>query len=178
MTDDKMQCPFCNVLVKNIKLHFSRAAKCGNRINFHAFTKIYEDYQKKKNQERKRKNYLEQKKRDGEKLKKRNSEAVQKYTDKLKAENKELFDLNRLKIVIKCQEKAKEENKEQFDQNQLTSSVALCLLSNSLTLFSASSNGRFVPKSLEVFPWNFARQKGHILFPTLIISSRHCPHML
>ena len=59
MTDDKMQCPFCNVLVKNIKLHFSRAAKCGNRINFHSFTKIYEDYQKKKNQERKRKNYLE-----------------------------------------------------------------------------------------------------------------------
>ena len=123
MTDDKMQCPFCNVLVKNIKLHFSRAAKCGNRINFHSFTKIYEDYQKKKNQERKRKNYLEQKKRDGEKLKKRNSEAVQKYTDKLKVENKELFDLNQLKIVIKYQEKAKEENKEQFARKNLNAVI-------------------------------------------------------
>ena len=116
---DKMQCPFCNNLVKNIKLHFSRAAKCGNRIDLHSFSKIYETYQVEKTRERKKKNYLEQKERCSEKLKKRNNEAVKKYQEKLKAENKELFDQSQLDAVIKYQEKLKAENKDLFDQNQL-----------------------------------------------------------
>ena len=115
---DKMQCPFCNNLVKNIKLHFSRAAKCGNRIDLHSFSKIYETYQVEKNRERKKKNYLEQKERCSEKLKKRNNEAVKKYQEKLKAENKELFDQSQLDAVIKYQEKLKAENKDLFEKNQ------------------------------------------------------------
>ena len=46
IVSDKMECPFCQVLVKNIKLHFSRAAKCGSQIDLNSFIETFDTYQK------------------------------------------------------------------------------------------------------------------------------------
>ena len=60
LVDDKMECPFCGIFVKNIKLHFSRKNNCGNKIDLHIFANFFDVVQKRKN-------------------KKKNLEAVMKY---------------------------------------------------------------------------------------------------
>ena len=40
------QCPFCNVKVKNIKLHFLKTETCGKQIELDHFLKTYERYEK------------------------------------------------------------------------------------------------------------------------------------
>ena len=120
IVSDKMECPFCQVLVKNIKVHFSRAAKCGSQIDLNSFIETFDTYQKEKTKERKRRNHLVQKQRDTEEFKRKNNEAVKIYNEKSKIENREKFNQNNLRAVIKHKEKSKADDKERFDLNHLT----------------------------------------------------------
>ena len=60
--DGKMECPFCKITAKNIKLHFDRKSECAENIDMVHFSERYAAYKKAIDQERehlKRKKYLE-----------------------------------------------------------------------------------------------------------------------
>ena len=43
---EKMECPLCKIAVKNVHLHFSRKADCGNKIDMNHFSNIFETHKK------------------------------------------------------------------------------------------------------------------------------------
>ena len=45
-SDGKMECPFCKIAVKNIKLHFDRNSECAQKIDMVHFSESYNDYKK------------------------------------------------------------------------------------------------------------------------------------
>ena len=59
---EKMECPFCKIACKNIKLHFDRNSDCAKKIDMAHFTERFERYKKIIDQEKealKRKRNLE-----------------------------------------------------------------------------------------------------------------------
>ena len=44
--EGKLECPICRLSVKNVHLHFSRKADCGDKIDMDHFSNIFETYKK------------------------------------------------------------------------------------------------------------------------------------
>ena len=90
--DNKMECPFCKILVKNVKLHFEKKLECGNRIDKDHLSTKFEQYQKmnlrKQNQMRQQKF----KEKDQEKYKKAQEQARKKRKEEDPEKYKAAYD--------------------------------------------------------------------------------------
>ena len=142
----KMECPFCQIFVKNISIHFTRNAKCGSQIRMNEFMETFKLYRKEKERLDARRRQAKQKEKqqnsNPEEFNRKKNEAVKKsqakkkashgalyfvdqanaaakYKEKKKKENKAKFDENNLTAVTKCQENKKIKNKAKFDENNL-----------------------------------------------------------
>ena len=62
--EGKMECPFCKLLVKNIKIHFERKQECGTKIDIDHFANIFEAYKKAKQKEQNKKKQQTLKEKD------------------------------------------------------------------------------------------------------------------
>ena len=82
----KMKCPICKAMVKNVNLHFQRRLECGNNVDMAHFQSNFQEYKKRADRRRWRKDANERKNNsrkkkidaDTEKYKKDNADAQKK----------------------------------------------------------------------------------------------------
>ena len=52
--DGKMECPFCKIVVKNVKLHFVKRIECGEKVDKDHFLPNFDQHKKRKDLENNR----------------------------------------------------------------------------------------------------------------------------
>ena len=110
--EGKMECPFCKILVKNIKIHFERKIDCGNKINMAHFIQTYVAYEKIKIKEGNKLRQQILKEKDPAKYKEGQKEAQKKLREKDPAKHKENQKKSIKKLIEKDPAKYKENQKE------------------------------------------------------------------
>ena len=91
----KLECPICQLTVKNVLIHFERKSNCGKQIDMVHFSEEYERYKKAKDRKRIKENtkrtQQKQKQKDLTGFQRRQTEATKKYQEKQKQKDKTDF---------------------------------------------------------------------------------------
>ena len=95
VVDGKMECPICQIVTKNVQLHFQKKKGCSDKINLDHFVKTYEEYKKQNERIRKRIN-------------------DKRFKNRQKESNTEDFNLANKAAVLKTRKKKKEANLKDF----------------------------------------------------------------
>ena len=98
---DKMECPFCKIVVKNMKIHFERKFECGNKVDIGHFSTIFVQYKKRNDQEKNRLYQQRYKEKDPDKYKKEQEEA------RNRRKNKTQKNIKRTKKMQETKEKGR-----------------------------------------------------------------------
>ena len=119
IVNEKMECPICQIVVKNVQLHFRKKAGCCDKIELDHFNKTYEDYRKQndkvRNRIKQRRMKERQKEANQESFNVANRKAVENTQKKKKEDNIEEFNLANIRAVENTQKKKKEDNLEEFN---------------------------------------------------------------
>ena len=105
--DGKMKCPICQIVAKNLQLHFKKKTGCSDKINLDHFVKIHEEYRKQKDKIRDRIKKQRSKAANPESFNLARKTDNKNYRNKKKEANQEEFNLANIKAVEKSQKKKK-----------------------------------------------------------------------
>ena len=152
--DGKLKCPFCEVHLKNINLHFNKNPYCGSKIDGIHFKAIFVEFMKQKQKDKKiryNKTQREKMKSYGEEskisLNERHKQAVQNFRARKKDESQASYLERDIQYQQKCRDKKKEaidvvERRRNFSKAIIFGPIFICsccarmLYENGVTKFS------------------------------------------